>query len=75
MSAAKDAGFDGIELNYDLDKPVAEVRYQGTRAIGRRRHRHRDQRRLFVPVLVSLVSNVAASEPRMELAKRMTQAP
>ena len=53
LQLAKDAGFDGIELNYDLDNdlspksgaPVSSDSQDG------RRDRHRDQRPLLVPLL------------------------
>ncbi len=54
LRLAKDAGFDGIELNYDLDsdlspksgpKEFAAIRKHG------REDRHRDQRAVLVPVL------------------------
>ena len=31
LQLAKDAGFDGIELNYDLDNDLAETRHGGLR--------------------------------------------
>ena len=54
LQLAKDAGFDGIELNYDLDSdlsPKSGTReFQEIRKTGRS-DRHRHQRTLLVPVL------------------------
>ena len=62
LQLAKDAGFDGIELNYDLESdlsPKAGTReFQQIRA-RRRPDRHRDQRPVLVPVLA-----VSADEQR-----------
>ncbi len=54
LQLAKDAGFDGIELNYDLDSDLSPKsgtkEFTDIRRTGRR-HRNRHQRCLFVSVL------------------------
>jgi sugar phosphate isomerase/epimerase len=54
LRLAKDAGFDGIELNYDLDNDLSPK--SGTEGIRGdpppgREDRHRHQRRVLVPLL------------------------
>ena len=54
LQLAKDAGFDGIELNYDLENDLSPK--SGTKEYRRHPqdgggHRHRHQRHLLVPVL------------------------
>src|SRR5262245_63333859 len=79
LKLAKDAGFDGIELNYDLDNDLSPKsgtkEYEAIRAMADR-----------IGIAISgvwsslfwpfpLVSNVAAERARgLELAKKMTQA-
>ena len=57
LQLAKNAGFDGIELNYDLDNDLSPKssrdHYRAIRKI-RRRDRHRDQRPVLLPLLALL---------------------
>ncbi len=79
LRLAKDAGFDGIELNYDLDNdlsPKSGTReYHETPKAGRQ-DRHRDQRTLLVPVLAVSADQQRSGQARqaLELAGKMTQA-
>ena len=54
LKLAKDAGFDGIELNYDLENDLSPksdaARFRAIRKMADDTG-HRDQRPLFIPVL------------------------
>src|SRR5206468_12109328 len=79
LQLAKDAGFDGIELNYDLDNDLSPK--SGTREFEAIRGTA-DRIGIAISGVCSflfwpfpLVSNVAAERARgLELAKKMTQA-
>ena len=67
LQLAKDAGFDGIELNYDLDNDLSPK--SGTEGIrghpqDGRGDRHRHQRPLLVPVLAVLAHQQRPRHPQ-----------
>ena len=67
LQLAKDAGFDGIELNYDLESDLSPKagtsEFQQIRKRGRP-HRHRDQRPVLVSVLAVPVDEQRSREAR-----------
>src|SRR5438874_12748374 len=79
LRLAKNAGFDGIELNYDLDNDLSPKsgtkEYEAIRALADRIGIAISGVCSFLFWPFPLVSNVAAERARgLELAKKMTQA-
>ena len=80
LQLAKDAGFDGIELNYDLDNDLSpKSGAEGVRGDPQdgRGDRHRHQRPVLVPVL-AVPADRATTPPSarrgLELAGKMAEA-